>query len=96
MDDLISSGGKLPEVPKAIEAQQLKKEEEAPKSKKDDDKKRLAYSDNDVSPEEKMAKLARYAFNPDERRKDEKVVGTLEPPVTGVVTGQDDVVDTSG
>lgn len=37
--------------------------------KKDTDKKvskatRLVYSDNEVSPEEKMAALPRYAFNP--------------------------------
>jgi hypothetical protein len=37
------------------------------KSKKDKDKDiRLVYSDNEVSPEEKMASLPRYAFNPAE------------------------------
>ncbi|GME22522.1 hypothetical protein GTA08_BOTSDO11874 [Neofusicoccum parvum] len=96
VDDLIASAGKPTESSKEVDSQQSKKEDEASKSKKEDDKKKLVYSDNDVSPEEKMAKLPRYAFNPAERRKDDTVVGSLEPPVTGVVTGQDDVVDTSG
>ena len=35
------------------------------KSKKDKDKDvRLVYSDNEISPEEKLAKLPRYAFDP--------------------------------
>ena len=37
---------------------------EEKKSKKDKDKGKLIYSDNDVSPEEKMAQLPRYAFAP--------------------------------
>lgn len=95
MDDLIASAGRPAETQKPADSQHPKKEEDS-KAKKEDDKRKLVYSDNDVSPEEKMAKLARYAFNPAERKKDEKVVGTLEPPVTGVVLGQDDVVDPSG
>lgn len=93
VDDLIASAGKLSEAPKTAESERAKKDEEAPKAKKEV---KLVYSDGEVSPEEKMAKLARYAFNPAERQQDEKVVGSLEPPVTGVVTGQDDVHDPSG
>jgi hypothetical protein len=37
------------------------------KSKKDKDKPlKMVYSNNEVSPEEKMAKLPRYAFVPEE------------------------------
>lgn len=96
VDDLIASAGRPTEAAKPAESQHPKKEEESSKAKKEDDKRKLVYSDNGVSPEEKMAKLARYAFNPAERKKDETVVGSLEPPVSGVVVGQDDVVDPSG
>ena len=37
---------------------------EEKKSKKDKDKSKLVYSDNEISPEEKMAQLPRYAFVP--------------------------------
>ena len=59
------------------------------KSKKDKDKDvRLVYSDNDVSPEEKMARLPRYAFDP--RMRDETVLGDPTAAVTGVVSGPND------
>ncbi|KKY14841.1 putative c2h2 finger domain-containing protein [Diplodia seriata] len=93
VDDLIASAGKPSEAAKTAETERAKKEEEAPKAKKDV---KLVYSDSEMSPEEKMAKLARYAFNPADRQQDEKVVGSLDPPVTGVVSGQDDVHDPSG
>ncbi len=37
---------------------------EEKKGKKDKDRGKLVYSDNEVSPEEKMAQLPRYAFVP--------------------------------
>lgn len=70
LDDLVSGAAKdadnaaataepKAEVPKAKESQEEKK------SKKEKDKNmKLIYSDNDVSPEEKMAKMPRYAFAP--------------------------------
>ncbi len=70
LDDLVSGAAKdadnaaataepQSEVPKAKESQEEKK------SKKEKDKNmKLMYSDNDVSPEEKMAKMPRYAFAP--------------------------------
>ncbi|KAF1809082.1 hypothetical protein P152DRAFT_461941 [Eremomyces bilateralis CBS 781.70] len=61
------------------------------KSKKDF---RLVYSDNEVSPEEKMATLPRYAFVPN--NKPETVLGDVEGSVTGPVVGPDDVMDKSG
>ena len=60
------------------------------KSKKDKDNVRLVYSDSEVSPEEKMAKLPRYAFDPKER--EETVLGDPTPAVTGVVSGSNDPV----
>lgn len=70
LDDLVSGTAKdadkaaatakaKTEAPKAQEPQEEKK------SKKEKDKNmKLMYSDNEVSPEEKMAKMARYAFAP--------------------------------
>lgn len=59
------------------------------KSKKEKEKdNKLIYSDNEVSPEEKMAKLPRYAFDPKER--EETVLGPPDAAVTGVVSGPDD------
>ena len=79
VDELISTakGAATPTTPNA-EAGSDKK------SKKDKDKAtRLVYSDEEVSPEEKMSKLPRYAFVPD--RKEETVLGTPEGAVTGTV-----------
>ena len=70
LDDLLSGAAKdadraaataenITEAPKAQEPQEEKK------GKKDRDKSmKLMYSDNEVSPEEKMAKIPRYAFAP--------------------------------
>jgi hypothetical protein len=63
----------IPDVPKAepeakIESIPAKKEDEKAEGKKDKDKSKaskLVYDDNEISPEEKMAKMARYAFTPD-------------------------------
>lgn len=69
-------------APKAPE-QATEATEEKP-SKKDKSKQaRLVYSDNDVSPEEKMAGLPRYAFVPNHLG--ETTVDTLPP--TTVVAG---------
>ena len=63
------------------------------KGKKDKDKAiRLVYSDEEISPEEKMAKLPRYAFVPD--GKGETVLGdATTAAVTGAVRGGDDVMN---
>lgn len=70
LDDLVSGAAKdadkaagavetKPQVPKVEEATEEKK------GKKEKDKNmRLIYSDNEVSPEEKMAQMPRYAFAP--------------------------------
>ncbi|KAL5359732.1 hypothetical protein BJX96DRAFT_148992 [Aspergillus floccosus] len=65
-------------------------EEKAPK--KDKSKARLVYSDNETSPEEKMARLPRYTFVPD--RRGETVLETVPPvAVAGATRDSDTVVD---
>jgi hypothetical protein len=80
VDDLVSGAAKQadeaagaapPTAPAAAEEKPAKKE----KAKQT----RLIYSDNEVSPEEKMARLPRYAFVPD--RQGETVLGELPSAV---------------
>lgn len=83
--------------PPAPEAKAETKIEEATdkKGKKEKDKgTKMVYSDNQISPEEKMAKLPRYAFVPNGKR--ETVLGAVGPAVAGVFTGSDDVLDRTG
>jgi hypothetical protein len=74
LDDLISGASREAEaahsaqpdpalVPQTAE---VATEEKVPKKEKDRNKtSKLVYSDNDVSPEEKMARMPRYAFIPE-------------------------------
>ena len=69
LDDLVSSAAN--DADKAASSGEVKPAAvkagtgaEEKKGKKDKDKGKLVYSDNDVSPEEKMAQLPRYAFVP--------------------------------
>ncbi len=56
--------------------------QEEKKGKKEKEKNtKLVYSDNDVSPEEKMAQLPRYAFTPDGKKN-----GVLGGATTAAVT----------
>ena len=62
LDDLIT--GAANDASKG-EAVPIERKEDKKASKKDKDKNtKLVYSDNEVSPEEKMAQLPRYAFDP--------------------------------
>lgn len=70
MDDLVSAGAndvdKKPTVAD-VKPEQTKAEAgpEEKKARKEKDKStKLVYSDNETSPEEKMAKLSRYAYVP--------------------------------
>lgn len=72
LDDLVSGAAKDADnaaataEPQAA-APKAKEQKEEKKGKKDKDKNmKLVYSDNDVSPEEKMARMPRYAFAPSE------------------------------
>lgn len=59
------------------------------KPKKDKDKNtKMIYSDNEVSPEEKLAKMPRYAFVPDGKGETVLVDATEAPGVAGVVDDQ--------
>lgn len=69
LDDLLSGAAK--DADKAATTVEIKPEprgaeqQEEKKGKKEKDKSmRLIYSDNEISPEEKMAQLPRYAFVP--------------------------------
>jgi hypothetical protein len=56
------------------------------KAKKEKDKNtKMVYSDNEVSPEEKMAMMPRYAFVPDGKDEAVLVDATQVPAVAGVV-----------
>lgn len=69
LDDLVSGAAKDADKAADISENKVSTSKdtvlaEDKKSKKDKDKGKLVYSDNDISPEEKMAKLPRYAFVP--------------------------------
>lgn len=69
LDDLLSGAAKDADKAESSMSNKVELKAEDPqeekKSKKDKDKNiKLVYSDNDVSPEEKMAQLPRYAFAP--------------------------------
>ena len=67
LDDLLSGAAKDAEKASETKPDMPKVEEpmEEKKGKKEKDKNmKLIYSDNEVSPEEKMAQMPRYAFAP--------------------------------
>ncbi|MCJ1281108.1 hypothetical protein MMC26_000426 [Xylographa opegraphella] len=67
-------------------------EKKSKKEKEKDKDTRMVYSDNETSPEEKMAKLSRYAFNPE--GKEDTVLGDASTAaVTGVDRGYDAFYD---
>ena len=69
-------------------------EKKSKKEKEKDTKTKMVYSDNETSPEEKMAQLSRYAFVPDQ--KGETVLGdATTAAVTGIARGYDDPYDTN-
>lgn len=61
------------------------KTEATEKKAKKDKPMRMIYSDNEVSPEEKMAKLPRYAFVPEEKNETALYDITEQPGVAGTV-----------
>ena len=74
LDDLISGASReaeaahfaQPDPAPVPQTAEVATEEKAPKKEKDRNKtSKLVYSDNDVSPEEKMARMPRYAFIPE-------------------------------
>ena len=83
IDDLISGAAKQADQAAAATAKPADSAEEKPSKKDKSKQSRLVYSDNETSPEEKMAKLPRYAFNPDRRTET-----TLQELPASVVVGQ--------
>jgi hypothetical protein len=76
LDDLISGASReaeatqaaQPDPARAPQTVEVAMEEKAPKKEKDKNKtSKLIYSDNDISPEEKMARMPRYAFTPEKK-----------------------------
>lgn len=82
LEDLISGAAK--EVDKS-EAKQDEPQEERKGKKEKDKSTRLIYSDNNISPEEKMAQMSRYAFAPSGRA--ESLSGGAQVAATTVTTG---------
>ncbi|RFU33757.1 hypothetical protein B7463_g2549, partial [Scytalidium lignicola] len=72
-----------PEVAEKTDA--AEKTETTEKKSKKDKPIRMIYSDNEVSPEEKMAKLPRYAFVPEEKNETALYDITEQPGVAGTV-----------
>lgn len=97
VDDLISGAAKEAEQAAQAEAPKAEAMEEKPAKKEKDKSKhtRMVYSDNETSPEEKMARLPRYAFVLD-RKPETVLVDGITPAVSGVVRNSDDVIDASG
>lgn len=97
VDDLISGAAKAADDAAAQASAQKAEAAEEKKAKKEKDKSktRLVYSDNEISPEEKMARLPRYAYVPD--RKGETVLAeATTAAVSRNVTNSDDVMDPAG
>ncbi|RAK99081.1 putative C2H2 finger domain protein [Aspergillus ibericus CBS 121593] len=81
VDELINGTAKQADAAAAATATAAAEKKTEEKPKKDKSKARLVYSDNEISPEEKMARLARYAYVPE----DTDVVAVEEVPASTVV-----------
>jgi hypothetical protein len=97
VDDLISGAAKEADnaAAKAASAPKIDEAQEEKLAKKEKDKTkptRLVYSDNETSPEEKMARLQRYAFVPD-RKGETALAEATTAAVSRNVTNSDDVMD---
>jgi len=83
VDDLISSAAKDAEAA-VTTTNNANSQSEAPRQKKAKNTNiKLVYTDNDTSPEEKMFKMPKYTFSPNQT--EEIVLGEPTAAVTGVV-----------
>ncbi|GAM38225.1 hypothetical protein TCE0_033r08782 [Talaromyces pinophilus] len=103
VDELISGAAKTAEAqaqatPPPAEKQPLAHvEEKKGKKEKEKSKTRLVYSDNETSPEEKMARIPRYAYSPPlVGGKETVLMDATVPAVARPTTNSDDVIDASG
>ena len=101
LDDLVS--GAANDADRKAERSVESKSEDHPKadqskkSKKDKEKAtKMVYSDQETSPEEKMARLPRYAFVPKGEEETVLVDATTASGVTRIVTGLNDIIDRQG
>ena len=84
--DDASKDPSLNETQAELKVGEQQTEKKSKKEKEREKESKMIYSDNEISPEEKMAKLSRYAFNPEER--EEMVLGDASAAaVTGVDRG---------
>ncbi|OKL59436.1 hypothetical protein UA08_05429 [Talaromyces atroroseus] len=97
VDELISGAAKTAEAQAAPSPAEkpVPTEEKKAKKEKDKSKIRLVYSDNETSPEEKMATLPRYAYTPPHGA-DTVLSDATVPAVARPTTNSDDVIDASG
>jgi hypothetical protein len=96
IDDLISGAAKeADQAATSNVAQPANGAEEKPAKKDKSKQSRLVYSDNEISPEEKLARLPRYAFVPDNRT--ETALGELPSSVVvGTIRQSDTILDAAG
>ena len=101
LDDLVSGAAndadRKAEKSTDLKVEDYFKPDQPKKSKKDKEKAtKMVYSDQETSPEEKMACLPRYAFVPKGEEETVLVDATTASGVTGIVAGPDDVIDRQG
>ncbi|KAH8700410.1 hypothetical protein BGW36DRAFT_291553 [Talaromyces proteolyticus] len=97
VDDLISGAARAADGASASQTPKPEPAADEKKGKKEKEKAktRLVYSDNETSPEEKMAGLPRYVYTPDPRQETVLSDATI-PAVARPSTNSDDVIDASG
>jgi hypothetical protein len=93
LEDLLSGAAKEADRADTIatakgEAKQDEPQEDKKAKKEKDKSTKLVYSDNDISPEEKMAQMPRYAFAP--IGKEESMSGGANMAAITVTTGSKD------
>ena len=72
-------------LPEPTEEKSDKPEKSEEKKSKKDKPMKMVYSDNDISPEEKMAMMPRYAFVPEGKTEAALVDAKMVPAVAGTV-----------
>ncbi|KAL4961306.1 putative C2H2 finger domain protein [Aspergillus stella-maris] len=92
IDDLISGAAKEADQAATTATPKPEGAEEKPAKKDKSKQSRLVYSDNETSPEEKMARLPRYAFVPD-RRTDTTLEELPASAVVGTIRESGAIVD---
>lgn len=84
VDELVANAAKDSETATAAKLAPMPVETTEKKSKKEKDKDKvtkLVYSDNDISPEEKMARMPRYTFDPAKNKDENGLGGAVEVSV---------------